>query len=582
MALLSLSTFISFKKLNTLLDNTLNHRIPVSTLVIATDGNLQQALVAELSLLSTDPSSKSFTRYLQEYEKYKYAAKENWLQVTTLLETEEEKAISEKFNKNWPIWETLSRQVITTLQEGSLQGEQETLHQSLAAVEKAIADLRKNIGQIQEINKNLIATTQQAGTGLYAKSIAVLVSMTIGTMLVAMLLSYFLTRIITKPLQQGVTLAEELSTGRACEKLKLNINRKDEIGLLTKALDHMALHLHGVTAISTMIAQGDLSAEIKPQSSEDKLGTALCTMLDGLRHVVGNMKEASEQISTASDQIADTSQSLSQGATESASSLEEITASVNEVAEQVHLNADNARVANQLSEVTQKSSQQGSAKMSEMLVSMDKINASSHNISKIIKVIDEIAFQTNLLALNAAVEAARAGQHGKGFAVVAEEVRNLAARSAKAASETAELIEGSVSLSEEGMHTAQHTEQALQEIMQGTTRVADLLQEIDTASSEQASAITQVTTGLAQIEQVTLQNTASAEESAAAAEELSGQAQQLLQMVAMFTLPKAKNVNRSEQLSIPSRPSKTHTAADDWPQKAQNRIALDDGEFGKF
>ncbi len=178
--------------------------------------------------------------------------------------------------------------------------------------------------------------------------------------------------------------------------------------------------------------------------------------------------------------------------------------------------------------IAKKLAETGNERMRDMVVAMEEINESSESISRIIKVIDEIAFQTNILALNAAVEAARAGQHGKGFAVVAEEVRNLAARSANAAKETTDMIESSIDKSNSGTQLVAETSKALADILAGVDETASIVAQIATASSEQASVIAEINEGVNQISIVTQSNTATAEESAASSEEMSAQAQTLM------------------------------------------------------
>lgn len=286
------------------------------------------------------------------------------------------------------------------------------------------------------------------------------------------------------------------------------------------------------------MADGDLSVRVTGDYKGDHaiMKQSLNKTLKALNELLVQVAEAADQVNSGAQQVSTASQDLSQGATEQASSLEEISSSMTEIGSQTRLNADNANQTNELALTAHKSAETGNGMMQQMMQAMEAINESSAQVTKIIKVIDEIAFQTNLLALNAAVEAARAGVHGKGFAVVAEEVRNLAQRSAKAANETTGLIQGSIDRVNHGNNIAESTAASLVEIVSGVNKVTDLVNEIATASREQATGIDQITDALGQIDQVTQANTANAEQSAAAAEELSSQAAQLKKMLERFTL----------------------------------------------
>jgi methyl-accepting chemotaxis protein len=321
---------------------------------------------------------------------------------------------------------------------------------------------------------------------------------------------------------------------------------------INEIIDAIVEPVSEIRACLNKVAEGDLTAYVNGEYEGDheQLKLSLNDTLDNLNDILNQVKSSSSEMASGSSQVSDSSQSISQGATEQAASLEQITASMNQMKTQTKQNADNATQANQLAQSAQNGAEKGNEMMNNMLGAMSEIDDSAQKISKIIKVIDEIAFQTNLLALNAAVEAARAGVHGKGFAVVAEEVRNLAARSANAAKETTELIEGSIKKVNAGTSVANTTSESLKEIVGGIGKVTDLIGEIAAASNEQALGINQVNQGLVQLDQVTQQNTANAEESAAASMELSQQANQLLEILKQFSLKStAANVPGLEGLT---------------------------------
>jgi len=253
-----------------------------------------------------------------------------------------------------------------------------------------------------------------------------------------------------------------------------------------------------------------------------------------LIQAVSEVGSGAVQVASAASQIAASSQALAQGSSEQAASLEETSSSSEEINSMARKNAANSETMSTLVDQSQEMFTRANRELDEMVVSMDEINQSSSKISKIIKVIDDIAFQTNILALNAAVEEARAGEAGMGFAVVAEEVRNLAQRSAQAAKDTSSLIEESIAKSNGGKQKVDRVADAIRTITEDSGKIKILVDEVTLGSSEQTRGLDQISKAINQMEQVTQSTAAAAEQGAAAAEELDTQSTALKQAVAQL------------------------------------------------
>ena len=297
-----------------------------------------------------------------------------------------------------------------------------------------------------------------------------------------------------------------------------------------------------------------------------------------ITRIISGLTDGSQQVAAAAGQVSVSSQQLAEGASEQASGLEETSSSLEEMASMAKLNAENSNKANDLMAEAKQTVGQMSQATSEMSTAIEDIKKSSDETVKINKVIDEIAFQTNLLALNAAVEAARAGEAGKGFAVVAEEVRNLAMRSAEAAKNTADLLEGSQTKATNGVGIVEKVSEAIVRTEQSASQVAELIAQINSASSEQSQGVDQINSAVSQMDTVVQQTAANAEESASASEELSAQAEQMNAIVEELSALVGGAKTRAGVNSTRKPRKKKQKTADSNPSQASSATATMDKE----
>ena len=363
-----------------------------------------------------------------------------------------------------------------------------------------------------------------------------------GALAIALII-YLIAKSRINPMKRLAEGVERIADGEL--DVSIDVRTNDEVGLIadgvrktTDRLSQYVAYIEEITLILDDVASGNLDFALTQDYSGEfaKIKDALINISESLSSTLSQIGTAADQVAGGSDQVAAGAQSLSQGSTEQASSVEDLSSSLSEITERISENSRNAEAASRLSMETGKAVNESNQKMNEIVEAMEVITQKSDEIGKIIKTIDDIAFQTNILALNAAIEAARAGAAGKGFAVVADEVRNLAQKSALAARETTELIEGSMEAISAGRSVISQTASALELVVDKTESVGREITRIADASSLQAQEAEKITSGVEQISSVVLSTSATAEESAAASEELAAQAQTLKELVGTFRI----------------------------------------------
>lgn len=343
------------------------------------------------------------------------------------------------------------------------------------------------------------------GTGVYIEDIKAdlakirfqIIILFAGIVLLALILTFTISRSMEKPIYGIIERLEELSSAEGDLTIRLDVNSTDEMG---------------------------------------KMSLTMNKFLEQFARLISDIMLAAQNLSQAVDEISNGNQNLSQRTSEQASSLEEIASTIEQTTATIRQNADNSDQSNKLAHETTKLAEDGNRIVIDAVNSINEISKSSNKIEEISSVINEIAFQTNLLALNAAVEAARAGEQGRGFAVVAGEVRNLAQRAGNAAKEISTLIKESVGKIEVGTELSNKSGEALREIVSSMKNMARLISEIAAASQEQKQAIDQINVAVSEMDTATQQNAALVEQTASASEEMVSQAKGLLAMVERFKI----------------------------------------------
>lgn len=463
----------------------------------------------------------------------------------TLLEefsgnTSVDKALLEKLNYCIAKQENLRNEFHRLALLNTAEGDQQAsvlLNRDLIPLLAEESSILRNILRAQtELNNQRIEKVQNVYVSMKWFSI----TLVIVSVLLSLVVTGLLLKAVLTPLEKLRAAAAALREGDFSKQIEYS--SKDEFGEICNQMQDSFNELQRILRVTDeeleMLAKGDFSFELTDEfpGETHAIQESIQKLMDHLNAALVEVKAAAAQIDSGANQVSAGAQELAQGATEQASTVEELSAHLAVISQKVVSNAENAKHASTLASESGSLAQETLKDMGEMIVSMNEISGKSQDISKIIKVIEDIAFQTNILALNAAVEAARAGSAGKGFAVVAEEVRNLAAKSSEAAQDTTELIESSLSSVKQGVSVVEMANKSFEMLADKVAAAVDVINQIADDSRMQAANIKEITTAVEQISSVVQTNSATSEESAAASEELSSQAGLMNQIVDQFQL----------------------------------------------
>ncbi len=357
------------------------------------------------------------------------------------------------------------------------------------------------------------------------------------------LLLFSVNRIIKsflEPIQTITDGAAKLEAGDL--NIHIDISSDDELGRLSQAFNHisttMSNYVKDISEQLSKMAENHMDIAITQDYIGDfiPIQASIEKISQSLNDTLHEIVLSADEVAASSENVSSGAQVLSDGAAEQAAAIDELAASIDSLSKDVAANANDAQTANTAVTQVSASIAQSNKEMDDLTEAMAKINASSEEIEKIVKTIEDIAEQTNLLSLNASIEAARAGEAGKGFAVVANQIRELAAKSAEAVNQTADLIRTSQNAVENGMGIAEHTADSLVAVVNGAKEVLCSMEKISNASQNQKSVLEQLTRHVDAISGVVQSNSSAAKGSADTSAELSAQSKRLHELVSKFHL----------------------------------------------
>ena len=448
-------------------------------------------------------------------------------------------------------WENAVPSILSAIERGDFSQADRLLREQCTPALNAEAQAADNLTTFLNTEINTTLASQNRAFFLSVLLIVIaLVCVIIGVFL-------FSRRVIVSfvhPLKEVQTAITEMSKGKL--DVPVTYQSKDELGDIAQALRISQKVLQSVIAeidrTTTEMSKGnfDISIESQFPGALYTISESITKMVYNLNTVLNRIKNMVGSIASSAAQVASGSQSLAQGATEQASAVQELSATINDISFSSSQNAESAKIAKDNTDKAGAQNTTSKEKMHEMICAMDEITATSKEIRKIIKTIEDIAFQTNILALNAAIEAARAGSAGKGFAVVADEVRNLASKSAEAAKNTTVLIEDSIRAVENGSNIAHSAADSIESSVALTDQAVQQITQIASEVERESDAIGQITQGIDQISTVVQTNSATSQESAAASQELSALASSMRQLLNEFKT--AARHSETEQRWAPS------------------------------